>query len=273
MSSSCRGQWAKFNMCRTQPIFSGKSKYIWTIVLTSDVTLGFAAGKVCRNRMGSIAKRLMKIHKMETQNWDRLLSLVDSIWDKWTRNKVNVKILIWVILLRWLYLSDKFWSNCPQKVPATSSTGRAKALCCIWNETEKPHYYYLYHKEYESLSYLWRQTHVHYFQSGSGNYMIFHQRRQTIYYFTVKWVLQISLWLRVKWWLPGKKKLLLITLRCIYKESSPYIAFYYNNCDQPPCGHQQIFCAADTPSRRCCWNQYTCAWGTINNETPDALQS
>lgn len=195
-------------MCRTEPIFSGTSKYIWAIILTSDVTLGFAAGKVHRNRMGLTAKRLMKIHNMETQNWDRWLSLVDSIWDKWTRNKVNMKILIWVILLRWLYLSDKFWSNCPQKAAATRSTGRAKALWYIWNETEKPDCYYLYYKHYESLSYLWRQTQVYYFQSDSGNYIIFHHRRQSIYYFTAKGVWQNSLWLRVKWWLSEKKNTL-----------------------------------------------------------------
>lgn len=146
MSLSCSRQWDKFNMCRTQPIFSGKSKYIWAIILTSDVTLGFAAGKVCRNRMGSTAKRLMKIHKMETQNWDRWLSLVDSISDKSTRNKINVQILIWIIPLRWLHLSDRFWSDCPQKAAATCSTCGAKALWYIWNETEKPSYYYLYYK-------------------------------------------------------------------------------------------------------------------------------
>lgn len=162
--------------------------------------VGFAARKVCRNRMGSTAKRLMKIQKMETQNCDKWLSLFDSIWDKWTRNKFNVKILIWVILLRWLYLSDKFWSNCPQKAAATCSTGGVKAL---WS-----HYYYLYYKQYESLSYLWRLTQVYYFQPDSGNYTIFPQRRQSIYYFTAKGVWQISLWLRVKCWLPEKKKYL-----------------------------------------------------------------
>lgn len=170
--------------------------------------IGFAAGKVCRNRMGSTAKRLMKIHKMETQNWDGLLNPVDRIWDKWTRNKVNVKILIWVILLRWLYQSDKFWSNCPQKAAATCSTGGVKALWYIWNGTEKPHYYYLYYKKYESLSYFWRPTQVYYFQSDSGNHTIFPQRGQSIYYFTAKGVWQISLWLRVKWRLPEKKNTL-----------------------------------------------------------------
>ena len=132
---------------RTCSKFPGRSKYIWAIISTSDVTLGFAAGKVwSRNRMGSTTKRLMKIRKMETQHRERWLVLDDSIWNKWTRNKVNVKILIWVILLRQLYLSDKFWNNCPQKAAATSapqmerrhhSTSRKKG--------KKPHYYDSYH--------------------------------------------------------------------------------------------------------------------------------
>lgn len=142
MSSSCSRQWDKFNICRTPPISLDKSKYIWAIILTSDVTLGFAAGKVCRNRMGSTAKRLMKIHKMETQDWVWLTVYEISGLEI----KLMWKVLIWIIPLRWLYLSDKFWSNGPQKAPATCSRGGGKALWYIWNETEKPDYYYLYYK-------------------------------------------------------------------------------------------------------------------------------
>lgn len=112
------------------------------------MTLGFAAGKVwSRNRTGLTAKRLMKIPKMERQHRDRWLGLNDSIWDKWTRNKVNVKILIWIILLRQLYLSDKFWNNCPKKAAATSTLQKGvKASQYIRNERKKLHYWYSYRR-------------------------------------------------------------------------------------------------------------------------------
>lgn len=84
------------------------------------MTLRFAAGKVLsRKRAGLTEKRLTKIWMIETQHQDRRLGLGDSIWDKWTRNNVNVKILIWVILLGRLHLSYKFWNSCPQKETAT----------------------------------------------------------------------------------------------------------------------------------------------------------
>lgn len=182
-----------------------------TIILTSDVTLRFAAGRCGAETEWDRLKRLMKLCKMETQNQDRWLGLDDGIWGKWTRNKGNVKIVIWVILLRWLYLSDKLWNNCPQKVAATSTP------LMEWRHHGTPgtkgkntHYCYLYHslialKPASKSYYLWRRTDVHYFQAGAGTNMVLQQWRQSICS-RAKWVLQISLWSNVKGCLPVRKK-------------------------------------------------------------------
>lgn len=189
---------------------------------------------------------------METQIQDRWLGLDDSIWGKWTRNKANVKILIWVILLRWLYLSDKLWNNCPQKVVATSTPLMEwRYHGTSGTKGKNTHYYYSYHslvalKPVSRSYYLWRWTDAHYFQAGSGTNMVLHQWRQSICS-RAKQVLQISLRSNVKGCLPvRKKKSLLTTFQCICKETSP--AFYDSNYDYPPFHHQQIFCAADIPS-------------------------